>query len=88
MGHILGHIVDVGICMPVFQFNMMELDGEFVGVVRGFLFKEHLLTYDPTYNVVEWVPVHGTVGDLSPIEDSSAHKLSNITLLDKMDGVP
>ena len=39
-----------------------------MGVMRGLLFEGYLLTYDPMYNVIEWVLVHGTVADLSPLE--------------------
>ena len=52
------------------------------------LFEGHLLTQDPTYNIAEWVLVHGMVSDLSPAEDPLAWKLSNITLLDALDDVP
>ena len=50
------------------------------------LFEGHLLAYDPTYNVAEWVLVRGMAGDLSPA--NSARELSNITLLDVPDDVP
>ena len=50
-----------------------------MGVVRGLLFKGHLLTYDPTYNVAEWVPMRRIVADLSPAEDSSVWELSMYT---------
>ena len=74
--------------MPVYQFQMMEPDGEFVGVMRGLIFEGHLLACDPTYNVAEWVPIHGTVSDFSPIEESSLCELSNIMLLEEMNGTP
>ena len=38
--------------------------------------------------MAEWVPVWGTVNDLSPIEDSSALELSNITLPDSPMDIP
>ena len=66
----------------------MEPDGKFMGVARGLLFKGHLLTYDPMYNVTEWVLVHGMVADLSPAKDSSVQELSNITILEVPDDVP
>ena len=66
----------------------MEPDAEFVGVTRGLLFKGHILAYDPTYNVTEWVPVCRTAAVLSPTEDSLAWELSNITLLEVPDNVP
>ena len=88
LGHILGQIIDLGNSLPAFQFRIMELDGEFVGVTRGLLFKGHLLTYDPMYNVTEWDLVLGMAADLSPTEDSSAWELSNITLRKVLDDVP
>ena len=88
LGHILGCIVDLGNSLPSFRFEVTEPDGEFMGVARGLLFEGHLLTYDPTCNVAKWDPIHRTVSDLSPTEDSSARELSNITLLDAPDDVP
>ena len=65
LGHILGWIVDIGNSMLVYWFHMTEPDGEFVDVMRGLIFKGHLLAYVPTYNGVEWVPIHGTVSDFN-----------------------
>ena len=59
-----------------------------MGVVRGLIFEGHLLTYDPTYDVAEWVPIRGIVSDLSPTEDSLACKLSNLMLPKEMDNTP
>ena len=44
----------------------MEPDREFMGVMRWLIFKGHLLAYDPTYNVVEWVLICGTVSTCDP----------------------
>ena len=66
----------------------MEPDGELVGVVRGLIYEGYLLTYDPTSNLVGWVPICGTADDLSSAEDSSVHELSNITLLEEIPGIP
>ena len=57
LGHILGNIIDIGNSMLTFQFQITEQDGKFVGVMTGLLFEGHLLPYDPTYNVAEWVPL-------------------------------
>ena len=54
---------------------MTEPDSEFIGVVRGLFFEGYLLTYNPMYNITEWVPVRGMVGDLSPTEDSLLQEL-------------
>ena len=67
---------------------MTEPSGEFVGVACILLFKGNILTYDPASNGTEWVPVQGTVNDLSPVEDSSAQELSNITLPDSPEDIP
>ena len=42
----------------------------------------------PASNGMEWVPVQGTVNDFSPMEDSSAWQLSNITLPDSPKDIP
>ena len=59
-----------------------------MGIAWGLLFEGHLLTYDLTYNVVEWIPLHRMANDLSPAEDSSARELSKITLLDAPEDIP
>ena len=41
-----------------------------------------MLTYDPATNGAEWIPMRGTISDLSPAEDTSAQELSNITIPD------
>ena len=35
LGHILRQIIDLGNSLPAFQFQIIEPDGKFVGVVRG-----------------------------------------------------
>ena len=35
LGHILGQIINLGNSLPVFWFQIMELDGKFMGVTRG-----------------------------------------------------
>ena len=44
---------------------MTEPSSELVGVVRGLLFEGNILMYDLASNGMEWVPVQGTVNDLS-----------------------
>ena len=66
----------------------MEPDGELVGVTRGLIYQGYLLAYDPTSNLVGWVPICSTTDDLSLAEDSSAHELSNFTLLEEVLGIP
>ena len=67
---------------------MTEPSGKFVGVAYSLLCKGNILTYDPASNGMEWVPVQGTINNLSPVEDSSAWELSNITLPDSPKDIP
>ena len=82
LGYILGCMVDLGGALPPLRFRMTEPSSKFVGVAHGLLFEGNILAYDPASNGMEWVPVRETVNDLSPVEDSSAQELSNITLPD------
>ena len=84
----LGQIVDLGNTLPAYRFRVMEPDGKLVGVMRGLIYEGYLLAYDPTSNLAGWVPVCGTANDLSVTEDASACKLSNITLLEEIPGMP
>ena len=88
LGYILGHTVDLGGALPPLRFHVTEPSGEFVEVACGLLFKGNILAYDPASNGMEWVPVRGTVNNLSPAEDSSAWELSNITLPDSLENIP
>ena len=81
LGHILGCIVDLGNSLLSYQFWVTEPDGELVGVTRELLFEGNLLAFDPTYNVAEWVPMHGMASDLSPTKDLSTWELSNMPLM-------
>ena len=67
LSYILGCTVDLGGALPPLRLCMTEPSGELVGVVHGLLFKGNVLAYDPASNGVEWVPVWGTVNDLSPM---------------------
>ena len=86
--YILGHMVDLGVALLPLRFHMTEPSGKFVGVAHGLLFEGNILIYDLASNGMEWVPVQGTVNDLSPVEDSSAQEFSNITLLDSPKDIP
>ena len=87
LGYILGYMVDLGGALPPLRFHMTEPSGKFVGVAHGLLSEGNILTYDPASNGTGWVPVKGTVNDLSPTEDSSAQELSNITLPDSPEDI-
>ena len=67
---------------------MTEPSGKLVGVAHGLLFKGNVLAYDLASNGTEWVPVQGTVNNLSPMQDASAQELSNITLMDSPKDIP
>ena len=88
LGYILGHTVDLWGALPPLRFHITEPSGKFLGVARGLLFEGNVLTYDPASNGMEWVPVQGTINDLSPMEDSFAWELSNITLPDSPKDIP
>ena len=88
LGYILGCTIDLGSALPPLRFCVTEPSGKFVGVACGLLFEGNVLTYEPASNGMEWVPVRRTVNDLSPMEDSSAQELSNITLLDSPKDIP
>ena len=88
LGYILVCTVDLGGALPLLRFHMTEPSGKLVGVAHGLLFEGNILAYDPASNGMEWVPVRGTVNNLSPMEDSSAQELSNITLPDSPKDIP
>ena len=88
LGYIPGCTVDLGGALPPLRFHVTEPSGKFVTVASGLLFKGNILAYDPASNGAEWISVQGTVNDLSPMEDSSAQELSNITLLDSPKDIP
>ena len=71
LGYILGCTVELGGALLPLRFHITEPSGKFVGVAPGLLFEGNVLTYDPASNGMEWIPVQGTVNDLSPVEDSS-----------------
>ena len=58
-GYCHGQAVDLSPMMPVAQFWVMEEEGAYLCVVRGLVFEGSVLTYNPTMNEVEWIPVHG-----------------------------
>ena len=88
LSYILGCMVDLGGALPPLRFCMTEPSSKFLGVLCGLLFEGNVLTYDLASNGVEWVLMQGTVDDLSPVEDSSAWELSNITLPDSPKDIP
>ena len=89
LGYILGHTMDLGSTLPPpLRFHITNPNGEFLCVARGLLFEGSVLTYDPATNGAEWIPVRGTVNDLSPMEDGCALELSNITIPDFPEDAP
>ena len=88
LSYILGHTVDLGGALPPLKFCVTEPSGKFVGVAYSLLFEGNVLAYDPASNGVKWIPVWGTVNDLSLTEDSSAQELSNISLLNSPEDIP
>ena len=56
--------------------------------VNPSVWHEVCYSYDLTTNGTEWIPVSGTINDLSPTEDSFTQELSNITVLNSPKDVP
>ena len=52
------------------------------------MFKGSVRTYDLATNGTEWIPVRGTINDLSLLEDASTWELSNITIPDSPEDTP
>ena len=63
--------------MPAVQFQATEEGGTYLCTVRALVFKGSILTYNPTLNEAEWVPVHGLANNLSWAEERSAVALAN-----------
>ena len=84
----MGHTMDLGSVLPLLRFCISGLNGEFICIVQGLLFEGSVLTYDPTTNGAEWVPIQGTASDLSPVKEASAWELSNIVIPDPLEGTP
>ena len=65
------------------QFCISHPSGAFICFARALVFEGSALTYNPTTNQAEWVPVRSTVADLSPTEERSALALCNLVLCDE-----
>ena len=76
-GYCLGQAVDLGPIMPAAQFCVMEEGGTYLCTARALVFKGSILTYNPTLNEAEWVPVCGLANNLSWAEERSALPLAN-----------
>ena len=57
---------------------MSDPGGKFICFARGLIFEGNVLTYDPSTNGAEWIPVHSTASDLSWVEEMSALALCNM----------
>ena len=76
-GYCQGQAVDLGPMMPAAQFWVTEEGGTYLCTVRALIFEGSILTYNPTLNKAEWVPVCGLANDLSWAEERSAMALAN-----------
>ena len=56
---------------------MSDPGGEFICFTRGLIFEGNVLTYDPSTNGAEWIPMCGTASDLLWVEEMSALVLCN-----------
>ena len=88
LGYIMGHSVDLGSALPSLQFHVSGPNGEFICIAWGLLFEGSVLTYDPTTNGAEWVPMQGTTSNLSSVEEASTQELSNIVIQDPPEDAP
>ena len=78
VGYIQGCIVELVLTMAPFRFCMSNPGGSFICFTRGLIFEGNVLAYDPSTNKVEWIPMHGTTGDLLWAEEVSALALCNM----------
>ena len=78
VGYPQGCVVELGPTMPLMQFYVSCLSGAFICFARALVFEDSALVYDPTTNQAKWVPVRGTVADLSPVEERSVLALCNL----------
>ena len=80
IGYIQGHIVELGLTMPPSQFCVGNPIVEFIRFARGLLFEGNVLAYDHSTKEVEWIPMCGTISDLSRAKEVSALMLCNMVL--------
>ena len=83
VGYLQGCIAELGPAMPPTQFHFSHPSGAFIYFARALVFEGSALTHGPTTNQAKWVPVRGTVADLSPTEERSALALCNLVLHDE-----
>ena len=78
VGYIQGCVVEYGLTMPPSQFHVSDTGRKFICFTRGLIFEGNVLTYDPSTNGAEWIPMCGTASDLSWSEEMSALVLCNM----------
>ena len=81
--YLQGHIMELGPKMPPMQFHASHPSGAFICFTRGLVFEGSVLTYDPTTNQAEWVPMRGMAADLLLVEERLALALGNLVLRDE-----
>ena len=64
VGYIQGHVVELGLAMPPSWFLVSYPSGEFICFTRGLIFEGSVLTYDPSTNGVDWIPMCSTTSNL------------------------
>ena len=77
----------LGPALPCTQFCISQPGRQFICVAQELLFEGSMLAYGPVSKEAEWIPVQGTVSDLSQVEEASARELSNMVLHDSDEGV-
>ena len=71
-------VMELGLTMPPSQFCISNPSREFICFARGLFFEGSVLAYDPITNGAEWIPVCGTAGDPSWMEEMLALVLYNM----------
>ena len=75
-GYCQGQVVDLSPRMLVAQFWVMEEGETYLCTMKAMVLEGSILTYNPTLNEAEWVPMHGLANDLSWAEERSAMALA------------
>ena len=72
-----GQVVDLSPVMPAVQFLVTEEGGTYLCIARALVVEGSILTYNPTLNEAEWVPVCSLANNLSWAEERSVVALAN-----------
>ena len=79
-GYCQGQAVDLSPVMSAVQFHVTEERGTYLCTMRALVFQGSIITYNPTLNEAEWVPMRGLANNLSWAKERSAVALANYVL--------